>query len=92
MSNPAAVVKAGPPVASARPWTRNGATHADLLVEDQGRKFADATQLAGAAGEDDATPGNRSKPLASRRERTSSKVSSSRGWIMPIKIERESGW
>ncbi len=87
-SSPAAAEKAGPPVESASPARRNGAPVRTFLL-----RMAAATSGTPSSWQPPPTrtarpPANLSTPLASRRLRTSSKVSSMRGRMTPTRIER----
>ena len=64
------------------------AAEAHLLVEHDLGEVAQAGQLAGAAGENDAPAGGGGDAAILQRARISSKISSRRGWMMPMSRER----
>ena len=60
-----------------------------LTAENACGQFLDPGDLARPAGEDDALPGRYWNPAASRTERASSRISSTRGRMIPISSARE---
>lgn len=92
------MANAGPDVASARPMRvggtacaligagdAQGATKADLLVEDAACEVADAGELAGAACQHRAAACQIGEAAFARRARIISKISSRRGCMILIR-------